>query len=339
MASAAIGLTTDTGDYLDILVPAVLKSFTDQDPRVRYYACESLFNVAKVCRGAILRWFNDIFVGVCKLVADSDVDVKNGASLFDRLLKEIVMESEAVDVERFVPLLRAHMGIINPYVRQLLVGWITALDSVPGMDMLDHMPDLLEGLFDMLSDSNREIRQTAYAALSDFLEQISKVPAEDFQSRVAFRPLVEVLIGQTSREKDKFNRVTALEWLAQFIILGHSKLAPVYDQLVAAVLRCLSDPEGEIVAEANKTNADLLLLIRQTPIQLQEAVLTSIIQLVAFEARSKDKATRSAALKWLAMLLALCPDKVMAQVDAVLGCLLSNLVDSDDPEVLRLDVS
>jgi hypothetical protein len=43
---------------------------------------------------------------VCKLVADVDVDVKNGAGLFDRLLKEIVMESEAVDVDRFIPLLR-----------------------------------------------------------------------------------------------------------------------------------------------------------------------------------------------------------------------------------------
>lgn len=176
LASAGIGLGAATGNYLDIMVPAVLKSFNDADVRVRYYACESLFNIAKVARNPILRWFSEIFIGVCKLVSDTDVDVKNGASLLDRMLKEIVLEGDTLDMERFVPLLRAHMSIQNPYVRQLLVGWITTLDSVPGIDMVDHMPNLLEGLFDMLSDGNREIRQQAYGALSNFLDQISKVP-------------------------------------------------------------------------------------------------------------------------------------------------------------------
>jgi glucose-6-phosphate isomerase len=41
-------------------------------------------------------------------------EVKNGAALFDRLLKEVVMESERLDVERFIPLLKAHMGGGNP---------------------------------------------------------------------------------------------------------------------------------------------------------------------------------------------------------------------------------
>ena len=110
-------------------------------------------------------------MGVCRLIADSDADVKNGAALFDRLLREIIMEAAASlgqggagadsgsDVaRRVVPLLRAHMGVFNPYVRQLLVGWISALDSVPGVDMLDHLGELIEGLFDMLSDGNREVR-------------------------------------------------------------------------------------------------------------------------------------------------------------------------------------
>jgi vacuole morphology and inheritance protein 14 len=172
LASCAIGLTTQISDHLDLVVLPVLKNFTDQEPRVRYYACESLFNIVKICRGAILLYFNDVFVGVCRLIADLDAEVKNGAALFDRLLREIVMEAAASvgpsgasaadsgsDVaRRVVPLLRAHMGVFNPYVRQLLVGWISALDSVPGVDMLDHLGELLEGLFDMLSDGNREVR-------------------------------------------------------------------------------------------------------------------------------------------------------------------------------------
>lgn len=30
------------------IVPPVLNSFSDQDSRVRYYACEALYNIAKV---------------------------------------------------------------------------------------------------------------------------------------------------------------------------------------------------------------------------------------------------------------------------------------------------
>ena len=36
--------------YLSIVVPPVLRNFVDQEPRVRFYACESLFNIVKTCR-------------------------------------------------------------------------------------------------------------------------------------------------------------------------------------------------------------------------------------------------------------------------------------------------
>lgn len=39
------------------------------------------------------------------------------------------------------------MNVLNPFVRQFLVGWITVLDSVPDIDMLGFLPDLLEGKY------------------------------------------------------------------------------------------------------------------------------------------------------------------------------------------------
>lgn len=38
-----------TKHYLDALLAPVLHCFDDPDHRVRYYACESLYNIAKVC--------------------------------------------------------------------------------------------------------------------------------------------------------------------------------------------------------------------------------------------------------------------------------------------------
>lgn len=103
-------------EYLDLLVPAVLKCFAHTDARVRYYACESMFNIVKVARGHILRFFNVVFIGLCKLFADLDVDIKNAAVFLDRLLKDIVTESESFDIDRFIPLLQDQMRGNNPYV-------------------------------------------------------------------------------------------------------------------------------------------------------------------------------------------------------------------------------
>ena len=77
----------DTGLYMEELVRPILACFLDTDSRVRYYACESLYNVAKVGRGSLLPQFNEVFDVLAKLVADPDQNVKSGAELLDRLLK------------------------------------------------------------------------------------------------------------------------------------------------------------------------------------------------------------------------------------------------------------
>lgn len=34
---------------------------------MRYYACEALYNIAKVARGSVLPFFNDVFDGLSKV--------------------------------------------------------------------------------------------------------------------------------------------------------------------------------------------------------------------------------------------------------------------------------
>jgi vacuole morphology and inheritance protein 14 len=59
---------------------------------VRYYACESLYNVVKVARGAVLPHFVEIFNALANLAADPDQNVKNGSELLDRLMKVGIRE-------------------------------------------------------------------------------------------------------------------------------------------------------------------------------------------------------------------------------------------------------
>ncbi len=61
-------------------------------------------------------------------------------------------------MKRFVPLLKQYLYMNNPYIRRLVVSWISVLDSKPGIDMLEYFPQLMDGLFLLLGDEHREIR-------------------------------------------------------------------------------------------------------------------------------------------------------------------------------------
>ena len=81
------------------------------------------------------------------------------AFLLDKLLKEIVTEVQFFDIDRFVPLMKENIDQTNSHIRRLLISWIDVMDNIPGIDIIDYLPQFLNGLFDMLSDPHREIRQ------------------------------------------------------------------------------------------------------------------------------------------------------------------------------------
>lgn len=58
----------DVAAYLDDIIPPVLGCFSDQDSRLRYYALESMYNIAKVAKGEILYYFNEVFDALCKVL-------------------------------------------------------------------------------------------------------------------------------------------------------------------------------------------------------------------------------------------------------------------------------
>ncbi|ODN81757.1 hypothetical protein L202_02141 [Cryptococcus amylolentus CBS 6039] len=93
LAATAIALGQDVAPYLGRIIPPVLACFQDPESRLRYHACESLYNIAKVSKGEILVHFNEIFDALSKLSSDSEMSVKNGAELLDRLMKDIVAEA------------------------------------------------------------------------------------------------------------------------------------------------------------------------------------------------------------------------------------------------------
>ena len=212
--------------------------------------------------------------------------------------------------------------------RQLIVGWITLLDSIPDISMLDYLPDFLDGLFNMLSDSNREIRQAADSALSEFLRELS------VSTVVEFGPIVSILVIQC-HSKERLNRLTAITWLSELIhhpYSGGDALLPYHAEILSAIMWCISDGEVEIRLVAERTNDNLLKLVKNTHVNF---ALKELLDTLTKELLNKDDVpTKMAALRWINMLMEKRKKDMNNFIEDLLPVLLRTLSDRSDAVVL-----
>lgn len=352
LAATAIALGKESVGYLQELIPPVLSCFYDQDSQVRYYACEALYNICKVARGAVLSFFNQVFDGLSKLASDADPNVKNGADLLDRLVKDIVTESSTFDLVSFIPLLRERMYTTNPFAKQFIVSWILVLDSVPDLDMIIHLPEILDGIFTIFQDKSSEIRKMCEAVLGEFLREIKKSPAN-----VNFADMVNIVIFHSSTS-DEIIQFTAIIWLREFITLSGRTMIPFCANILTAVLPCVSYEHctfntKEVATNVNQSVRDLITTdddkdpdpvqkgshtmdcdVEPTEFYLDlGSVLTVLTSLLTGEA----VATRLAVLSWVMLFLEKTPNKLFKHMDKIFPVLLDRISDPAD-EVVILDL-
>ncbi|ESO93069.1 hypothetical protein LOTGIDRAFT_119746 [Lottia gigantea] len=373
LAATAIGLGKESTKYINELARPVIVCFHDSDHRVRYYACESLYNIVKVVRGSILPFFNEIFDALSKLSSDPEQNVKNGAELLDRLIKDIVTESSSFDLAAFIPLLRERIYTKNTFARQFVVSWIGVLDAVPDINMLVLLPEILDGLFQILGDSSIEIRKLCQNILAEFLEGIKKS-----KNGVNFTGMANILIVH-SQNSIEIIQCTAIKWLREFVVLSGRAMLPHMAGMLGSVLPCLaySDEHTKSIREAaEQLNTSLRKLIEKeddlpTPTQESQikntenvhssfskyepsypcvSIIIHISNPVQLEVSSVIKVlksmlshdavqTRVASLKWFNLLLSKTPNKTFRHIDDFFTLLLDTLADpSDDVVLLDLEV-
>ena len=203
---------------LSRVVPAVLAAFGDADARVRYYACEAMYNVVKVARTEILMgpgagFLRAVFDALCVLAADSDANVQNASHLLDRLVKDVVSEgaelsrsggfsrggSRASSSGRVVlrssasllrrpralaPSIRAAIHATDPYVRQFLSVDLRARRRRRTWTRFRCFPTSSPAC-GHARGPNREIRQQADQALGEFLAEIRCARRRDEEAACA----------------------------------------------------------------------------------------------------------------------------------------------------------
>ena len=222
-------------EMVEEVVRPILTCLLDSDSRVRYYACESLYNVVKVFKANVLSQFEPIFDSLTRAVADPDIGVKAGAETLDRILKDIVVEQTIFEVQDFVSRLEEYIYTKNPFTKMFIISWIRLLDSK--IDMICHLPQLLDGMFNCLYDSTEEIRASTLVLLSEFLNKIVTRPTD----QINMPSIVTTLIRHARNDREDPVQYTAIAWLRQFIrLMDSSDLLSFAPGILSAILPCLA---------------------------------------------------------------------------------------------------
>ncbi|CAF0813041.1 unnamed protein product [Adineta steineri] len=342
IAALAIACGKEAQRFKQYLVPPVLQCFLDNDPKVRYYACESLYNIAKVLRTVTLSYFNEIFDCLSKLVCDLEPTVKSGAELCDRLLKDIVIETcTQFEVIAFIPLLRERIYVRNAFTRQFIVSWISLLTSVPEFDMVQYLPEIMDGLFHILGDPNPEIRKSCEILFSEFLsilkssqvqpdmfEDMTRILIQNCQSSGVTLPLFT-----TIKPDDELIQYTGLHWLREFLNMPkcHQVLLPHSAGLLSAVLPSFY-LKLFFLTIFNTHSRDCER--NQFHLTLPDLTITKMVEVLKTQIQSGASLSRIIALGWIHHLFECLQDKMVAHIDVLFPTLFRVLNDASDEAVL-----
>ncbi|KAL2840571.1 vacuolar protein 14 C-terminal Fig4p binding-domain-containing protein [Aspergillus pseudoustus] len=324
--------------FLKVIVPPVLACFSDQDARVRYYACESMYNIAKVAKGEILLFFNEVFDALSKLASDSELSVKNGAELLDRLVKDIVSESAAHHVSvlqlsekqsadpdgvvdelptafslpKFIPLLKERIHVLSAFTRTFLVSWLTLLDTIPDLELVSYLPEFLGGLIKFLGDPNRDVNVATQGLLDRFLAEIKRI------ARLK-KGLEESRKGQSDNRRSMTSDSTSLATDPTVAIDADSQDNAIEDSEAGSV----SAGEDALQADGD--------WIPGQDVQIDCPKILDI--LVGFVDTSFDEEMQLTALRWIDSFFEISPGDILPFVPRLLDQVLPAL--SSDSEQVR----
>jgi vacuole morphology and inheritance protein 14 len=272
-----------------------------------------------------------------KMAADSELSVKNGAELLDRLVKDIVSESAAsyvsvlhttpeqqdpedephpfaFNLERFLPLLEERINVIHAFPRSFLVAWITLLDSIPDLELIAHLPRFLGGLFKFLSDSNQDVYTMTQAALDRFLSEIKKTAR------------IKKGIAESKRSNSKDERRHSTDSIHSESEATDS--TPLEPQEIVDEKGDASGESGSISPDSGKSvNGDGNWIPGQDVHVDHPKILEILVDFLVPPPDTEDEQTEIllTALRWIDNFFEICPEDIMPFVPSLLSHVLPRM--------------
>ncbi|CAD8081924.1 unnamed protein product [Paramecium primaurelia] len=216
------------------LTQPILECLNDKEDKARQYAVECLLQLTKIMKTMILLNFNEIFDYQLGRSAEQDNQIVQAMFLLDAQLKtqvQIAVQERFSDpgkpcyfnLNSFMIQLQSKLKSRVTYVRQFLLGWIKVLNQCHNNDLYIYFPMILEGIFMMLGESNKEVRNGADLQANEFLKQVEiKV---NLDQRVN-EQIIEILlkICQMKGNQNNYAKLNSLLWIFEYLRVFQQEL-------------------------------------------------------------------------------------------------------------------
>lgn len=325
LAATAIALGKNISSYSSRLMEPVFLCFADSDPRVRYFACESLYNIVKICRVSAFSKFGDLFDILWKLTSDTDQNVRSGSELLDRLIKEIVVGTPNFDLEYLMVLIRERIYTINSSNRRFIITWLSTVLTIPNFSIKSYIPEVIDGIFKSLDDSSQAVRDITISVLTELLEKLD--PESETETNIG--SIINTMVIHTS-STNTITRKMAIIWLNEICKSYDYRILPNLSAFLISILPFI----GDLLLKADELNQRLMDLIKLD----SNISIDSVVEVLLTHLKHDKTECRIATLNWICLLHSIFPSKMFCHMDRFFPFFLELLLDSAD-EVLMLDIT
>ena len=194
------------------------------------------------------------------------------------------------------------------------------MDSEPNLNLASHIQDLIDGLFQILEDTNPEIKKICESLLGDFLKEISQQQFE----KIKYETMVNIILVHCANVNDDSIQLTAMMWLKELTSLLEERALFFMPGILNVTLPCLSysdeNLKKNIKDQARAVNTVLWTLIDRmsapeneiSPLNNKTAgisnlavdkVVESLTRLLVTPTDSITVLTTIGALRWLLHLI------------------------------------
>lgn len=351
----SVGTSVSSDSALAVrLLKEASRLLDDDDPSVRFTACECLYNATGstvVSRDV----FQILFDSLCKI--EGDPEIQASAASFDRVLRDVVSTMKPVnlaDVEVF-PVVESRIFYPHNHVKQLSIVWLKFLRVSSPQIFSSRLNSILPALISTLSHSS--CTDIEVSVDSFILQVLSDIESGLLRLSCETTDQLSNAMCKYARFQSTLN-MRSRAFVFQFLrVLSNAMVAAqVCGDALTVVLACLFDPHISEDVRSAAMQANLAMRTNTSFIQrVNESGNTEVRDLLINAARSSSTPL-APVIGWIQFLrplsLGLSPydylnlsralwtrgeNPSVPEIESVLGAMISEF--GDDIEAMASDIS
>ena len=208
---------------LDELMKCIKISLKDNDSKIILPAAKCIYNIMIYFNSYVLLNFNDFFDGLLTLVTVEDPEINDIAKNLDSSLKGIINYSfqgqlpENFNLLEFFKKIILNISLENPANKSTIVSWISSINQIPGIKLINILYLFLGELFDMLHIKNQKVQEITNGCLNDFYNEIEN-DFEELAYNIKIK-IFEIVIQKCDKNgpDEKNVKIKAFKWANLFL--------------------------------------------------------------------------------------------------------------------------